>query len=123
MTWLDRLKNSNVLPKGTAKTAKRPARPLLTVLSAAMPGTLESNESALPRTVLHFHLRGPKSNAWATARAAWRVGRRPARRHSDALAGRRGSAVSRRSSWPQSAVTPACFGKGSVSQNRYIYGD
>lgn len=67
MSWLARLKNSNVPPVGTDRTDKRPARPLLAVLSVGAPGSNEKHETNEPRPVVHFRLRDHAPNAWATA--------------------------------------------------------
>jgi len=67
MSWLARLKNSNVPPLGTAITDKSPSRPLLAVLSVPHPATFEKHEPAKTgRVVARFRLPGDPPSASAT---------------------------------------------------------
>ena len=57
MSWLARLKNSNVPASGTDKTDKSPIRPLLSVLAVPPPGTNEKHEEPV-RVVVRYKVNG-----------------------------------------------------------------
>lgn len=66
MTWLARLKNSDMPTGAAAKTDKSPNRPLSSVLSVTQPAISE-NHAPLNRAVVRYQLRGKPTNTWNTA--------------------------------------------------------
>ncbi|MBK7146787.1 MAG: hypothetical protein IPH76_16860 [Xanthomonadales bacterium] len=67
MTWLDRLKKTEMPGRGTDKTDRTPKRPLLSVLAVADPGTFEKSPG---RAVVRFRFAADPPNAWATCLGA-----------------------------------------------------
>lgn len=72
MTWLDRLKNSDMRGAGTDKTdrtpASRPASPLLSVLAVPYPRTFENARATVARLrVVEFRLTDDAPGRWHTA--------------------------------------------------------
>lgn len=63
MTWLDRLKKTEMPGRGTDKTDRTPKRPLLAVLAVTPPGTFEKSPG---RAVVRFRFASDQPNAWAT---------------------------------------------------------
>jgi len=68
MTWLDRLKKSEMPGTGTDKTDRTPLRPLLSVLAVSRPGTLERSPAAVARMrIVEFRLKVDAPGRWHTA--------------------------------------------------------
>lgn len=68
MTWLDRLKKSEMPGTGTDKTDRTPLRPLMSVLAVPYPRTFENARATVARLrVVEFRLKDDAPGRWHTA--------------------------------------------------------